>query len=135
MEGKIMKKDTSQEIFDAATIAKMANAKPQGKRPEYFADPMAEKHFSITMALMAELAVARERIDTLERILVSKGLLDVNEVEHYQPDVATGQARQLAQVEYSARVLRPLQQAVEAMSGNQASMSNMAEQLGDPDAG
>lgn len=130
-----MKKNIPRSAFDPATIAKMANARTQGKRPEYFSDPMAEQHFSITMALMAELAVARERIDSLERVLVSKGLLDNNEVEDYQPDAATGQARQLAQVEYSARVLRPLQQAVEAMSGNQSSMSDMADKLGDPDNG
>jgi hypothetical protein len=135
LEGKIMKKETTKSPFDAATIAKMANAKPQGKRPEYFSDPMAEQHFSITMALMAELAVARERIDSLERVLVSKGLIGSNEVEDYEPDAATGQTRQLAQVEYSARVLRPLQQAVEAMSGDQSSMSDMADKLGDPDNG
>lgn len=130
-----MKKDITQATFDAATIAQMANAKPQGKRPEYFSDPMAEQSFSITMALMAELAAARERIDTLERILVSKGVFAKNEVENYQPDLATGQARQLAQVEYSARVLRPLQQAAEAMNTKQTSMSDMADKLGDSDAG
>jgi hypothetical protein len=130
-----MKKQTTQSPFDGATIAKMANAKSQGKRPEYFSDPMAEQHFSITMALMAELAVARERIDSLERVLVSKGLIGSNEVEEYEPDAATGQTRQLAQVEYSARVLRPLQQAVEAMSGDQSSMSDMADKLSDPDNG
>jgi hypothetical protein len=130
-----MKKDTNQPAFDPATITQMANAKAQGKRPEYFADPMTEQSFSITMALMAELAVARERIDTLERILVSKGVLAKDEIENYQPDAATGQARQLAQVEYSARVLRPLQQAVEAMSPNQLNMSDMADQLGDPNVG
>jgi hypothetical protein len=135
LEGKIMKEQSSKPGFDAATIAKMANAKPQGKRPEYFTDPMAEQHFSITMALMTELAVARERIDSLERVLVSKGLLNIDDVEDYEPDAATGQARQLAQVEYSARVLRPLQQAVEAMSGDQSSMSDMADKLGDPDNG
>ncbi|MFT6412193.1 MAG: hypothetical protein ACJASI_000299 [Glaciecola sp.] len=135
MEGKIMKKQTTQSPFDAATIAKMANAKSQGKRPEYFSDPMVEQHFSITMALMAELAVARERIDSLERVLVSKGLIGSNEVEDYEPDAATGQTRQLAQVEYSARVLRPLQQAVEAMSGDQSSMSDMADKLSNPDNG
>ncbi|MFT2092757.1 hypothetical protein [Paraglaciecola sp. 2405UD69-4] len=130
-----MKKETEQAAFDPASITQMANAKAQGKRPEYFADPMVEQNFSITMALVAELAVARERIDTLERILVSKGLLDENDIDNYKPDAQTGQARQQAQVEYSARVLRPLQQAVEAMSSNQLNMNEMADQLGDPDLG
>jgi hypothetical protein len=135
VEGKIMKKKRKQTTFDPASITQMANAKAQGKRPEYFNDPMVEQSFSIMMALMAELAVARERIDTLERILVSKKLIEADEVENYRPDAATGQARQLAQVEYSARVLRPLQQAIEAMSGNQLNMNDMADQLGDPNVG
>ena len=96
--------------MDPTQAALLANAKPKGKRPEYFSDVMAENHFSITMSLVAELAVARERIDTLERVLVNKGLLSGDEVEKYIPDDDAAQARQLAQVEYSARVFRAMQQ-------------------------
>lgn len=112
-------------------IAQLANAKSQGKRPEYFDDPMAEQSFSISMALMAELAVARERIDTLERLLVSKGLLSENDVDYFVPNEEEGQERQQAQVEYSARILRSLHQQVEAMSEKKSlSMDEMADKLG-----
>lgn len=127
-----MKKDKRQSKLSAAQIAQLANAKPKGKRPQYFADPMAEQSYSICMALMAELAVARERIDTLERLLTSKGVLTRDEIDEYTPDAEAGQARQLAQVEYSARVLRPLQQQVEAMARQQdLSMDEMADRLGE----
>lgn len=112
-----MSEDTTS--LTPTQIAQLANAKAQGKRPEYFADPMAEHTFSITMALMAELAVARERIDTLERVLASKGLLAQADIEGYVPDAAAAEARQTAQTTYSARVLRSLQQDVAAMSQNQ----------------
>ena len=57
----------SKAPLTATQTAQLANAKSQGKRPEYFSDAMAEHSYSISLALMAELAVARERIDTLER--------------------------------------------------------------------
>ena len=116
--------------MDATQAALLANAKPKGKRPEYFSDVMAENHFSITMSLVAELAVARERIDTLERVLVNKGLLSGDEVEKYIPDDDAAQARQLAQVEYSARVFRAMQQHLENLESNEKSMDEMADILG-----
>ena len=44
-----------------------SSAKPAGKRP-YFLAPETERVLAITMAAVQELAVARERIDTLERL-------------------------------------------------------------------
>lgn len=127
-----MDKRDTKEGLSAVQIAQLANAKPKGKRPQYFADPMSEQSYSICMSLMAELAVARERTDTLERLLTTKGVLSSDEVDEYVPDTEAGEARQLAQVEYCARVLRPLQQQVEAMARQQdLSMDEMADRLGD----
>ncbi|MFT4649839.1 MAG: polyhydroxyalkanoate synthesis regulator phasin [Flavobacteriales bacterium] len=120
--------------FSAAEIAQMANTKPQGKRPEYFSSAMSEHGFSISVALMAELAVARERIDSLERILVAKGVLAQDEIEKFVPTEEQSEARQIAQVEYSARILRSLQQEVELMAEKQPlSMDEMADKLGEAD--
>ena len=122
--------DRSDSPLDPTEIAQIANAKSQGRRPQYFADPMQEHNFSISMALMAELAVARERIDTLERLLVSKGVLAPDDVDGYVPDAQAGQERQREQVEYSARILRSLQQQVEAMAEKDGlSMDAMAHRL------
>lgn len=126
-----MSKDKAD--LSATEIAQLASAKSQGKRPDYFSDPMSEHSLSISMALMAELAVARERIDTLERILVKKGLISIEEVEDYVPTAEEGEARQLAQVEYSARIFRSLQQEVEAMAEKELSVEEMATRLGEVD--
>lgn len=121
--------------FSVTEIAQMANTKPQGKRPQYFSSTMSEHSLSISIALMAELAVARERIDSLERILVSKGVLAKDEIEKFIPTEEQGEARQIAQVEYSARILRSLQQEVESMAEKQPlSMDEMADKLSEADS-
>ncbi|MFK8052172.1 MAG: hypothetical protein AB8F65_04310 [Woeseiaceae bacterium] len=129
-----MKKQSPKSPFDASQIAQMANAKPKGKRPSYFSDAMAEHSFSITMSLVAELAVARERTDTLERLLVSKGIFTDDEVDTYTPDPDAGRARQQAHTEYIARILRSLQQEAEALAGNDPTMQDLVTKLGDADA-
>jgi len=125
--------DDFKDGFDPVDVAQLANQKAQGKRPEYFNDAMAENHFSMTMALVAELAVARERIDSLERVLADKGILDTQDVENFIPDQEAAEQRQLAQLEYSARIFRGLQQALQQSSAQDKSMDEMAEILGKKD--
>lgn len=120
-----------KNLDDPSVLAQLSNQKPQGKRPEYFSDAMSEQHYSITMALVAELAVARERIDTLERVLQQNGLLDTDAIDQYIPDDTAATERQTAQMEYSARIFRALQQQVEAMQENELSVEEMAKRLGD----
>lgn len=120
-------------LQDTSVLAQLANKKSQGVRPSYFNEQMAEQHYSITMALVAELAVARERIDTLERVLSESGLLDRGEIEAYLPSEVDAEERQRAQVEYSARIFRAVQQQVEAMQQKELSVEEMAERLADAD--
>ena len=119
--------------MDPTQAASFANAKSKGKRPNYFKDSMAENHFSTTMSLVAELAVARERIDSLERVLISKGLIGADEVEEFIPDEEAAQQRQLAQVEYSARIFRSMQQHLEGLNSSDKTMDEMADILGQTD--
>ena len=51
-----------------------STAKAKGRRPYFFDDPAVDKLLAMTMALAGELAVTRERLDTVERILAEKGL-------------------------------------------------------------
>ena len=46
--------------------------KAKGKRPHYFSNPDVDKLLSMIMALTGELAVARDRIDTIERVAQPK---------------------------------------------------------------
>jgi hypothetical protein len=71
---------------------------------------------AIAMAAVQELAVARERIDTLERLLEAKGLVARSEIETFTPTPAQAAERGLWTQEYLARVLRIVQQEGEAIT-------------------
>lgn len=97
-----------------ADALKEAGAKPAGKRPWFFDCQEAERVLAITMAVAQELAVARQRIDTLERLLAGKGLLASGEIDGFTPDAQAATQRAIWTQEYLARILRVVQQEAEA---------------------
>jgi len=92
-----------------------ASAKPAGKRP-YFLHPEVERVMAITMAVAQELAVTRDRLDTVERLLESKGVLFRQEIETFHPTQQDSAERGLWIQEYLARILRIVQQEGEAVT-------------------
>ena len=92
-----------------------AGRKPAGKRP-YFLDAEVERVLAITMAVVQELAVARERIDTLERLLEARGVISRGEIESFVPSAQINAERGAWTQEYLARVLRIVQQEGEAIA-------------------
>jgi hypothetical protein len=109
-----------------------AGNKPAGKRPYFLAEDV-ERVLAITMAVAQELAVARQRIDTLERVLTAQGILQPGELEAFVPDPAAAVARAQWTQEYLARVLRIVQQHHEAAqaSGDVAS-EDVAREVSGP---
>ena len=87
--------------------------KPAGKRP-YFLNPETERVMAITMAVAQELAVARQRIDTLERLLDAKGLVSRSELETFVPSADQYAERALWSQEFINRILRIVQQEGQA---------------------
>ncbi len=96
-------------------VVRLANAAAQGKRPYFFAQPDVDRLLSIVMALAGELAVTRERLDTVERLLTRASVLLPGAVEDFQPTPADAAERGAWQIEYLARILRILQQEAEAL--------------------
>jgi hypothetical protein len=92
-----------------------ASAKAAGKRP-YFMTPEVERVMAIAMAIAQELAVARLRVDTLERLLERKGVLTRGEIESFEPTPEEAVQRGLWTQEYIARVLRIVQQEAEQLA-------------------
>jgi hypothetical protein len=92
-----------------------SGAKAKGKRPQYFEDPAIDRTLSILMALVGEVSVLRERLDTVERLLETKGSISRTDIETYEPDRAAGLERGLITREYIARVMRGVQQDMEAL--------------------
>jgi hypothetical protein len=92
-----------------------AGAKPKGRRPDFFEDPAVDRLLSLTMAVVGEVAVLRERLDTVERLLEAKGTISRADIEAYVPDRTAGDERGTLTKAYIARVMRGFQQEVEAM--------------------
>jgi hypothetical protein len=93
-----------------------AGAKAKGKRPQYFEDPAIDRTLSIVLAVAGEVSVLRERLDTIERLLDAKGAISRADIDAYQPDRDAGYERGLATKEYIARIMRGVQQDMEAIA-------------------
>ena len=98
----------------AEDLLAAANRKSRGKRPYFLESRQTEQVLSIVMAVAQELAVLRERQDTLERILAERGLPGAAEIEAFVPDAAAREARGRWTEEYLARILRILHQDAES---------------------
>ena len=99
---------------------KAASRKAKGKRPIFFEDRQAERVLNMVMALAGELAVTRERLDTVERLLAASGQVKRADIEAFTPDADAAKERQLAQQEFIARVMRIVQQEREGLEENAA---------------
>lgn len=115
-------------------LLRLASAKSRGKRPWFLDDPAVEKVLSVTMSVATELAVARERIDTLERLLDARGVLKREDIEAYEPDAAAMEFRGQWHQEYLARLFRIIQQELETLDpASEPDYENVARQVSDPE--
>lgn len=108
-----------------------AGAKAKGKRPAYFDDPATDRLLSMVMALTGEVSVLRERLDTVERLLEAHGAVARAEIETFRPDRVAAHERGLVTREFIARVLRGVQQDMEALSRDEPSVEDVSQQLRD----
>ncbi len=106
-----------------------AGAKAKGKRPAYFEDPAIDRTLSIVMAIAGEVSVLRERLDTVERLLDAKGTISRADIETYVPDRAAGTERGMLTKEYIARILRGVQQDMEALAESGPSVEELSHDL------
>lgn len=109
---------------------KLASSKSKGKRPYFYDDPAVERVLNITMAIAGELAVARERIDSIERLLEKKGLVLKKEIEEYVPDSKKiEEQRQESHSEYISRILRIVQQEMEELENPDKDLEEIANDI------
>ena len=110
-----MSEDSQQTPLD---VVRLAGAKARGKRPYFLEDADVERVLSIAMAIAGELAVLRQRLDTIEELLETRGSLTREEIDAFVPSPAHAEERGRWQQEYLARILRILQQEAEAQARN-----------------
>jgi len=90
-------------MSDAPTRAK-------GPQPQYFDDPAIDQLHAALLALAAELSVAYDRIDTLERLLERSGALRRTDIDRFEPDDAAALERAARRDALIARLLQPFRE-------------------------
>lgn len=101
--------------MDGIDIRRAAGAKAKGKRPYFMGDPQTERVLAVAMAVAQELAVTRERLDTVERLLAAGRPVTADAIDAYRPDAAAMQDRQRWHADFIARILRVFQQELEGV--------------------
>ncbi|MFM7432699.1 MAG: hypothetical protein ACKO3O_04305 [Gammaproteobacteria bacterium] len=89
----------------------------KGKKPQYFSDPAIDKLLWMTLTLMEELSVTRDRLDTVERLLAAKKVLRRAELEGWQPDAKAAAERVAARGRYVDRMMRAMHVELEEIAG------------------
>jgi pantoate kinase len=121
------------EAIDASAVNDilMAGDKSKGARPNFFEDPAVERVLNIAMAVATEVAVVRERMDTIERLLESKGVLFQSEIENFVPTDEQAEERQLWHARFAARIMRIVQPEVDAIAKpeNNVPMRKIADDI------
>ncbi len=90
----------------------------KGRKPQYFADPATDKLLSMVLALTQELSVARDRIDTLERLLDRAGVLAAQTVDDYLPTAEEAAARSALRAGMLRRVFRAAEKEAQDLERN-----------------
>lgn len=109
-----------------------AGAKARGKRPWFLENQDAERVMNIVMALVQEMAVMRQRLDTVERLLETQDVITRDDIEAFAPSPAAAEERGAWTQEFIARILRIVQQENEAATdANEVSSEDAAREFQD----
>lgn len=115
------------ETFSHADYLRLVNAAATGTRPYFFDNPDIDRLIAIVLAMAGELAVARERLDTVERLLARQGSLSRSDIDGFRPSADEATERGRWHLEFLARIFRVLQQEQELLQRGAAEPS--AEEL------
>lgn len=108
-----------------------AGARAKGKRPDFLGDPSGERMLSILLAVAGEVSVLKQRLDTVERLLDAKGTIDRADIEAFKPDREAAYERAVMTNEYVARIMRGVQQDMEAMQSDERPVADISIDLRD----
>ena len=116
-------------MLSPSEIQSLATKKAKGKRPKYLGEDATDHLLSMIMVLAEELAVMRERNDTLERLLEKHSIIVRNDIEEFVPSSDVGIERQLKHSEFITRLMRSLRQEVDALSGDNQTTEEVVDFL------
>ena len=82
----------------------------RGKRPKIYPNDGMDHLMSMTMALVQEVAVLRDRIDLVERVAAGKGIIISDEIEKFELDQTALETREAWRNEYMSRIFAIFEQ-------------------------
>lgn len=116
-------------MLSPSDIQNLATQKAKGKRPKYLGEEANDHLLSMIMVLAEEMAVMRERNDTLERLLEAHNIIARDEIDGFIPVSDVGIERQLKHSEFITRLMRSLRHEVDALSGDNQTTEEIVDFL------
>ena len=96
----------------------------KGKRPQFFDDPAIDQMMTFIIELSAEVSVVYDRLDTVERLLDTKGTISRADIEAYRAPDAVEAERMARRDAYLKRVFRMHQNTAPTKPEPQSSLSS-----------
>jgi hypothetical protein len=93
------------KVAPPATSPRLARI-AKGRKPRYFADPATDKLLWMTLTLMEELSVTRDRLDVVERLLDRKRVVSRREVDGWASDAKAAAERATRRAAFVERMMR-----------------------------
>ncbi len=84
------------------------------RRPIPDENPEVSRLSAMVLALLGELAITRERLDTVERLLESANVLRQSDIESFDPGGQAAVERERLRKRQIAKVMRPIRLDMEA---------------------
>jgi len=91
----------------------------QGPRPYYFDDPNIDRLWTVTLALMGEVSMLRDRLDAHERLSRRQGEFGTADVDAFEPDAEEAADRAQRREALVRRVLRSIELEMELLASGQ----------------
>ena len=93
-----------------AQAAERFSRRITGGRKYFFQDPATDALMASLLKLMAEHWVVRERLMSLEELVLGKGLVSREEIDDFEPDAEQAEAWAAANAELIRKVLAPFEE-------------------------
>ena len=98
----------------------------RGPGPVYFSEEY-DRLLKMTLSLIEEVSVLRDRIDSIERVAEEKGAFSAADVEGYRPDADVAAERDERRMRYIERMLRDLYEEAAEASGDDGRPAKYAD--------
>lgn len=95
----------------------------KGKRPNFFGQPGVDYLMAMTTTLIQEVAVLRDRVDLIERVAESKGVILKDEIESFELNEAALTEREARRNAYMSRIFAIFEQEQAQLKAKETSQS------------